>query len=179
VYVAVSEMWGMFPTFFYSSPLARCSVNDRLESIVTQELTALDVELVELRVGGTTARRLVEVRIDNRNGAPVTVEDCARVSRALERRLDEGGWSERGSSNYVLQVSSPGDRPLRTMEDWRRFVGRWANVLSPEYGGRFEGVIVGLEDEAGIGVVVLKPERGEARRVPLVSIKEARLAFHI
>ena len=65
------------------------------------------------------------------------------------------------------------------MEDWRRFVGRWANVLSPEYGGRFEGVIVGLEDEAGIGVVVLKPERGEARRVPLVSIKEARLAFHI
>ena len=40
--------------------------------------------------------------------------------------------------NYELQVSSPGERPLRSPGDWRRFVGRWANILSPEYGGRFE-----------------------------------------
>ena len=87
---------------------------------------------------------MIEVRIDRRDGETVTVDDCARASRAIEARLDGSGWS---SPKYVLQVSSPGERPLRTPADWRRFVGRWANVLSPEHGGRFEGKIVAVEGE--------------------------------
>jgi ribosome maturation factor RimP len=76
-----------------------------------------------------------------------------------------------------LQVSSPGERPLRTPAEWRRFVGRWANVLAPEAGGRFEGEIVALDEEGGEAVVTLRPERGEAKRIPLDAVKEARLAF--
>jgi ribosome maturation factor RimP len=76
-----------------------------------------------------------------------------------------------------LQVSSPGERPLRTPAEWRRFVGRWANVLAPDFGGRFEGEIVSLDEDDGEAVVTLRPERGEARRMPLAAVKEARLAF--
>ena len=32
--------------------------------------------------------------------------------------------------------------------DWRRFVGKWANVLSPSQGGRFEGKISAIEGES-------------------------------
>jgi len=85
------------------------------------------------------------------------------------------------SPQYVLQVSSPGERPLRSSAEWRRFVGRWANVLSPEHGGRFEAKILAVEGEAGFEVAVLEPKdaQGIERRIPLAAVKEARLAFHM
>src|SRR5437773_10099010 len=101
-------MWGMLPTFFYSGRLPRPHVKDSLEDVVLSELDAVGFDLVELRRGGTRSRPLIEVRIDRRDGEAVTVDDCARASRALEVRLDGG---QLVSSEYVLQVSSPGERP--------------------------------------------------------------------
>jgi ribosome maturation factor RimP len=151
-------------------------VKDALEGVVVTELDAVGYDLVELRRGGTKARPLIEVRIDRRDGEAVTVDDCARASRALEARLD---GSELVSDRYVLQVSSPGERPLRNGADWRRFIGRWANVLTPEHGGRIEGKILAVEGEAGSEVAVLEPKPGVERRIPLADVKEARLAFHL
>jgi ribosome maturation factor RimP len=149
-------------------------MNDELEHVVMQGLDAVGFDLVELRKGGTRSRPVLEVRIDRRDGEKVTVDDCARASRALEARLDTG---QIVAERYVLQVSSPGERPRRTAAEWRRFVGRWANVLAPDLGGRFEGEIVELEGEDAEAVVTLRLERGEARRIPLAAVKEARLAF--
>jgi ribosome maturation factor RimP len=117
---------------------------------------------------------LIEVRIDRRDGSAVTVDDCAVASRAVEALLDGG---QVVPVNYELQVSSPGERPLRSPGDWRRFVGRWASILSPEYGGRFEGQIkeVGEDDV----LVVLDDKKKSERRIPLAAVKEARLAFHL
>lgn len=151
-------------------------MNDDLEHVVTHELDAVGFDLVELRRGGTKSRPVIEVRIDRRDGETVTVDDCARVSRALEARLDSGDVV---SARYVLQVSSPGDRPLRTAADWRRFVGRWANVLAPAHGGRFEGKIVSLDGGEGEEVAVIELERGGQKSFPLADVKEARLAFHL
>src|SRR6476659_4708396 len=168
-------MWARLPTFFYSRTLPRDNMNDELEHVVTEGLDEVGFDLVELRKGGTRSRPVLEVRIDRRDGEKVTVEDCARASRALEARLDTGALV---SERYVLQVSSPGERPLRTPAEWRRFVGRWASVLAPDHGGRFEGEILGLDEEEGGAVAVtLRPERGEPRRIPLAAVKEARLAF--
>ena len=151
-------------------------MSDELEHVVVEGLDEVGYDLVELRKGGTKSRPVLEVRIDRRDGEKVTVDDCARASRALEARLDSG-WIV--AERYVLQVSSPGERPLRTPAEWRRFVGRWANVLAPEAGGRFEAQIVGVDEDGGDAVVTLRPERGEARRVSLAAIKEARLAFRL
>ena len=149
-------------------------MNDELEHVVVQGLDEVGYDLVELRQGGTRSRPVLEVRIDRRDGDKVTVDDCARASRALEARLDSGSLV---SERYVLQVSSPGERPLRTPAEWRRFVGRWANVLAPEFGGRFEGEIVTVDEEGPEPAVTLRPERGEAKQIPLAAVKEARLAF--
>ena len=169
-------MWGRFPTFFYSGRFPRRDVKDALESVVASELDAIQYDLVDLRRGGTKSRPLIEVRIDRRDGSAVTVDDCARASRALEARLD---GSEFVSPQYVLQVSSPGERPLRSTTDWQRFIGRWANVLTPEHGGRIEGKILAVEGEQGDEVAVLEPKPGVERRIPLAAVKEARLAFHL
>jgi ribosome maturation factor RimP len=156
-------------------------VKDALEDVVVAELDAVGFDLVELRRGGTKARPLIEVRLDRRDGAPVSVDDCAVASRALEARLD---GSDLVSPQYVLQVSSPGERPLRSAADWRRFVGEWASVLAPDHGGRLEGKILAVEGAEGVEAAVAVLElnlkgRKTERRIPLADVKEARLAFHM
>ena len=153
-------------------------MKDALEDVVAQELDVVGYDLVELRRGGTRNRPLIEIRIDRRDGAAVTIDDCAVASRAVEARLDGSGIV---APQYVLQVSSPGERKLQSSADWRRFVGEWANVLSPEHGGRIEGKIMTVEGDVGSTgeAAVLELESGDVRRIPLAAIKEARLAFHL
>ena len=151
-------------------------MRSELEGIVASELDSLGFELFELTQRGTKSRPVIEVRIDRRDGEKVTVDDCAKVSRALEARLDGGTIV---SERYVLEVSSPGmERPLRHAADWTRFVGRRASVNSPVLHGRMEGEIVGLEGESGAEIAVLKDAKGNQHRVPLAEVKDARLAFH-
>ncbi len=153
-------------------------MQDRVEPVVVKELEALGFELVELRRGGSRSRPVLEVRMDRRDGAKVTVDDCARVSRALEAVLEA---SEALGEQYVLEVSSPGaDRPLRSAADWRRFVGRRATVTSGLLaGGRQEVEILGVEGEAGAEEALVRdPVRGAETRLPLAAVTQARLAFH-
>jgi len=150
-------------------------VNETLETVVAAELDSAGFDLVELRRGGSKSRPLVEVRIDRRDGTSVSVDDCAKVSRALEARLDNSGLV---SEQYVLQVSSPGDRPLRSPAEWRRFVGRYVSVLAPEHGGRFEGKLVDVGGDGGAETATLETN-GKQRKLPLAAVKEARLAFRI
>ncbi len=146
-----------------------------IEPIVVQELAALGFELFELAVRGTKSRPVLDVRIDHLDGRKVTVDDCATVSRAIEKQLDASGIA---GERYVLEVSSPGmERPLRKAADWVRFTGRLASVNSPVFSGRLEGEIVGLEGAPGAEVAVLKDDKGE-HRVALADVKDARLAFH-
>ena len=165
----------MLPTFFCSCGTPRHNVSLTLEAVVQAELDAAGFDLVELRQGGTKSRPLIEIRIDRRDGTSVSVDDCARVSRALEARLDESGLVP---ERYVLQVSSPGDRPLRNSAEWRRFVGRWVSVLAPEHGGRFEGRILEIEGDGATEQATLEVD-GKRKQLPLAAVKEARLAFRI
>lgn len=172
-------MWGSFPTFFRSwgcCPTSRYDVSDSLEVIVRNELDALDFELVELRKGGTKGRPVIDVRMDRLDQQKVSVEDCAKASRAIEARLDAGDVA---GTQYVLQVSSPGvERVLRHAADWRRFVGEKANIVSDEVGGRAEVEIVAVEGDQGAEVAVVRMAKGEERRIALAGVREARLAFH-
>ncbi len=151
-------------------------MNQALQDVVAAELDSLGFDLVELRRGGTRTRPVLDVRIDRRDGEKVTVDDCARASRAIEARLDAGDVF---AGVYVLEVSSPGvERPLRTPADWRRFVGRRARLTSAMVGGMVEGEIIGLEDDASGAVAVIRDDKDATHRVALDSIREARLVFH-
>ena len=169
-------MWGRPPHFFFLY-VPRHDVNDRLQGVVIAELDTLGIELVELRRAGTRSRPVLDVRIDRRDGEKVTIDDCVRVSRAIEAKLDADETLISG--RYVLEVSSPGaERPLRTPAEWRRFVGRLAKVHALALGGRVEVDIVAVEEEAGVGdVAVLRDAKGLDYRIPLAEVKEARLAI--
>lgn len=154
----------------------RQHVSEALELLVKEALAPLEFELVEFRRGGTRSRPLLDVRVDRLDGEAVTVDDCARASRAIEARLDGSGLVP---ERYVLEVSSPGvERPLYTVSHWRRFVGRQVSVRSAALGGRAEYRLEAVEGSSGEEVVVLADAKGGVHRVPLSAIAEARLAFH-
>lgn len=156
-------------------------MSETLEDIVIEQLGPLGLELFQLRSGGTKSRPVLDVRIERQDGEKITVDDCAKASRAIEARLD-GGNSV--NERYVLEVSSPGvERPLRNVADWRRFVGRDAVITteSAMAGGALDSRdvrIAGVEGEEGEEIVVVEDAAGQAHRVPLVAIKKGRLAFN-
>ena len=156
-------------------------MSEALQDIVVKELDTLGLELFELHSRGTKSRPVLDVRIERKDAAKVTVEDCARASRAIETRLDEGGVV---SDRYVLEVSSPGiERPLRNARDWSKFVGRDAVVTADAVGGEpelsaREVRIVGIEGDAGEEIAVVEDAGGVIHRIPLAAVKKARLAFN-
>ena len=138
-------------------------VQDR-EGWLRDTLGGLGYELVDLE---TSRGGLLRVFIDSPRG--ITVEDCARVSNHLSRALPaEGIDYER------LEVSSPGlDRPLKRVEDFRRFAGQKASVrlkLPRDGRRRFEGLLSGVEGDE----VVLEVE-GERKSFAFGDIERARL----
>lgn len=146
-----------------------------LEAVVEQVLGELGFELVELRRGGTSRRPVLDVRMERVDRVKVTIEDCARASRALEAQLD---GTQLVSPDYTLEVSSPGvERRLRHAGDWRRFSGRRARVLAPSLGGRVEVELVGVDEQAGQEIGIVRDLKGEEQRVPLADVKEARLVL--
>ena len=110
-------------------------------------------------------------RAGGRPGAPVSVSDCEQVSRDLSAVLDaEVTFPHR----YTLEVSSPGlDRPLRHLDDCRRFAGRLAKIVTTDavdgqhaWKGRISGVL-------GEDVVLESTDR--RRRIPWALVSRARL----
>lgn len=145
-------------------------LTDSLVEAFRSRLEALGFDLADLRIGGTPNRPLVQVRIDcpPRN---VTVEDCTRVSRALEEWLDADGGGPLGN-RYVLEVSSPGiERPLKWHRHWARFVGHDVNAKLAGL-GRVRARIVAVPTEE---TVVLQPQGGPEREYRLTDVKDARL----
>lgn len=156
-------------------------MSDALENVVIKELEPLGLELFELHSRGTRSRPILDVRIERTDGEKITVEDCARASRAIESKLDEGGIV---AERYVLEVSSPGiERPLRNARDFRRFVGRDAVVTadpgesSSELSSK-EVKITGVDGDEGAEIVVLEDASGTTHRIPLAAVRKARLAFN-
>src|SRR2546428_13809925 len=147
-------------------------LSDSLVESFRSRLEALGLELADLRIGGTQARPLVQVRIEWPDASPrrVTVDDCATASRVLEAWLDADGPLGR---RYMLEGSSPGvERPLRWHRHWVRVVGRegQATVAGP---GRGRGRVVAVSDAAA---GVLAPPGGAPRPGPLAGVRGAGLA---
>ena len=144
-------------------------------------LSGIGFELVALERGGGRRRPLLRLRVDRPEGRPghssVTLDDCAAVSRAVTRFLEERG---EGEDEWILEVSSPGiDRPLTKATDYGRFAGQRVRLRG--YGplvGRSRqvvGVLVGFEADAdGDGDVIVDVD-GERVSVQLSAISRATL----
>lgn len=151
---------------------------------VEARVEAQGFEVVQVEWGGTARRPTLRVRIDRPGSVPgrgVTIEDCARMSRMLERWLDE---EPALPQTYVLEVSSPGvERPLARRRDFVRFSGRDIVLRGTREAGsrglprRLTGVLEGIEDDGGDYTVVIRTPDESRVVVPRADIASANLVF--
>jgi ribosome maturation factor RimP len=132
------------------------------------------VQVDDVEILGHPGNMTVRVIIDSEQG--ITIEDCERVSRQLEALLDIEDPIE---GSYNLEVSSPGlDRPLRKIEDFVRFRGRLARVITKERIENQTFFVGRIEDVQEGEVVVLKLKNGYVS-IPYNVISKARLEIEI
>lgn len=157
-------------------------MSEHLAADLDEMVEALGFEVVELEQAGSKNRPILRLRIDRLDPSQeegVTIDDCARVSRALEASLDERpSLSER----YVLEVSSPGvERPLVRPRDFSRFAGEEIAVIAkrPIHGKskRVEGTLNGLETQNGSEIIRLTTAGGEEISVPREDTKRVHLVY--
>lgn len=155
----------------------------KLFSDLETYLGGLGFEPVSLKRGGGRGRAALRLRIDRTEGAPegsaVTVEDCARVSRALQDFLE---GREDVPLDFELEVSSAGvERPLVRSRDYLRFAGREVRVkgYAPLAGlaRSLEGRLVGLETGGDGDELVMLEVEGDRVEVPLTDIASAHLVY--
>ncbi len=157
---------------------------DSLEQVVEERVESLGYEFVELERGGSRSRPLLRVRIDRPDSGPepgqgLSLEDCTRVSRALEDVLD--GRPDLGE-RYVLEVSSPGlERPLIKRRDFERFAGREVSLRGREPlagdSRRIEGELLGVSESEGRETVRVRLASGEEVAIPRERITRAQLVY--
>jgi ribosome maturation factor RimP len=147
---------------------------NEIARIIEPSLDAMGYRLVRLMQTGGLRRPTLQVMAERRDEEPMTVEDCAEISRAVSALLDV---ADPIAGAYMLEVSSPGiDRPLVRPEDYDRFAGFEARIdLSSPLDGRkrFRGRVLGREADQ----VRLAIENGEVR-LPLAAIAKAKLVLN-
>jgi len=129
-------------------------------------------EIVRVHLSGGQ-RPVLQVMAERADGAPMTVDDCADISRTVSALLDV---EDPIQGAYSLEVSSPGiDRPLTRLKDFERYAGFEARVETrgPIDGRRrFRGVLKGVAGET----VRLEVEGGLAE-LPFDGILRAKLVL--
>jgi len=140
-------------------------LNDRIAPIVE----AMGYEFVGCECLSQGHYSTLRIYIDKEGG--VTVDDCGEVSHQLSVVLEAG---DPIATKYTLEVSSLGiDRPLFTLEHFRRFIGERVSVhlyVPINKQRNFKGSIVDV-----VGDQILLNIEGEEIKLPFKAITKAKL----
>jgi ribosome maturation factor RimP len=157
---------------------------NEIARIVEPSLEAMGYRLVRASLSGSR-RPTLQLMAERLDDAPMSVEDCADISRAVSALLDV---ADPIAGAYTLEVSSPGiDRPLVRPEDYDRFAGFEARIdlaqpldvgtAGGSGGGggrkRFRGRLLGRIE----GDVRLAADGAGEIRLPLAAIARAKLVL--
>ena len=154
--------------------MAQTDLDARLTAIIAPVVGAMGLDLVRVMLSGQPGSLTLQVMAEDRATGQLTIDQCAKLSRALDQPLDA---ADPIHGEYHLEVSSPGiDRPLTRPGDWARWTGHEARMaLEPQVDGRARatGTIVGLDGDD----VLLTTKVGAPLRLPLANIKQAKLVL--
>ncbi len=146
---------------------------DTIKDIVTKYVSVNRLELVDISLKKTAGRMVLKILMDKPLG--ITLDECAEVNSYLSGILDE---KQIINSEYVIEVSSPGlDRPLKTMEDFKRALGKNIKIstYAPIDGENvFVGELAGLNKDA---VVLKHAQDSVAYEIAYDKIARAKLFF--
>lgn len=173
---------GLVPTFCVSGCHRRqrfweMQPLEHIRAIAERVAAARGLEIWDIQSRREMGGHVVRVFIDRPGPSAtpddsVSIEDCEQVNREIGTILDV---EDPLPFAYTLEVSSPGlDRPMRGLDDYRRFAGRLAKVVVKEAVDNqkaFEGRLTGVDGE----FVLLEAPNGRQHRLPMRLITRGRL----
>lgn len=153
---------------------------ERVHTLVEPLLAALDIEVVDLEVGGGVVRLTIDRPDTPRGpdgGSPVDMAAIALATRTVSRALDESDPIE---GAYTLEVSSPGlERTLRTPAHFVRAIGAVVAVKTrahTEGDRRVKGRLLGADAET-VTVQLDGADDATPRTIRIDDIEKARTVF--
>jgi ribosome maturation factor RimP len=163
---------GIVPLFFLRKVgLAR--KEDAIRELAARVVSSRGLELVGVEVKRGRGSNLVRLFVDKEGG--IGLDELQLVSEEVSPLLDA---EDPLDSAYTLEVSSPGlDRPLSSLPEYRRFVGRLVKLSSYEpVGGRrhWTGRLVSVSEDGRIEIR-LEKEGGSVATIPYDKISHGRL----
>lgn len=150
---------------------------DRVRELAARVAGVYGLDIFDVELKRERGQQVLRVVVDrpgpaSRPEESVSIDDCARVAEELGTLLDV---EDVMPGEYTFEVSSPGlDRPLRSADDYRRFAGRWAKIVTSQPVGRqtaFAGRVKGIEGDD----VLFESEGKKLVKLPLRLIARARL----
>jgi ribosome maturation factor RimP len=149
-------------------------IRTRIREIIEPLINSLGITVDHVEFSRMGGKGLLRVFIDREGG--VTLDDCEQVSREIEAALDV---EDPIPYSYVLEVSSPGlDRPLKQLEDFRKYTGKTARVITFEPIDRQTFFIGKIVDVGGDEISLLLPKDRKII-IPYKNISKARLEVEL
>lgn len=150
----------------------RPRIAERVRDIITPTADELGYYLWDVEYVKEGADWILRVTIDNDEG--ITIDDCERMTRAIDPVLDEADPIE---DAYLLEVSSPGiERELTRPEHFELCAGEKVEIrlFAPVDGSRvWTGTLVGRDEDGRVTVTV-----GDAEKVfDAAAITKVRTVF--
>jgi len=148
------------------------SLKEELIAIAQEVTVAEGVQLYWLDYKRAGGKSILSIFIDKEGG--VTLDDCERVSRALEP-----GFDAKIDHSYELMVSSPGiERSLYTEEHFNKAIGKTIQVKTyrPINGTK---VFVGKLKDVINGDNLVLETPGATLLIPLVQVAQAKVKVKI
>ena len=157
-------------------PLRAKTAEDRaLLEMIDPVAESLGLAVVRVRLMGGTLRRRLQIMAERVIDNDISVEECARLSRAVSEVFDA---ADPISGEYLLEVSSPGiDRPLTRLIDFDLFEGYEARLETDrmvEGRKRFKGILAGIE---GDNVAIDLDGEEDTALIPFEWIADAKLVL--
>ncbi len=140
---------------------------EQLKVYIEEAIADTNLFIVEIK--GIAVKRAM-VLLDGDEG--VKIEDCARVSRHINQKMEEDGLEE---ALISLEVSSPGvDFPLKFERQYPQHVGRTLAIKLLD-GKELEGKLISI-DAAVIAVEEKIKEKGKKVSLNNISLALSEIA---
>lgn len=154
---------------------AKTAEDRALLELIDPVAESLGLAVVRVRLMGGTLRRRLQIMAERQADHDISVEECARLSRAVSEVLDA---ADPIAGEYLLEVSSPGiDRPLTRLIDFDLFEGLEARLETDrmvEGRKRFKGIVAGTEGE---NVAIDLDGEEETALIPFAWLADAKLVL--
>ena len=149
-------------------------IENKVEQLIQPIVEKLGFEIEYIEFVKEGINNVLRIVIDKNDSDDMWVEDCEKVSRAIEDIVDKNINQE-----YVLEVSSPGlERQLKNIRLYKKYVGKNIHVKlfnKIENKKEFEAIILDVDEPSE--KVTLKLEDNRTIELMLKEIASAYTTY--